>query len=180
MARSVSFFVAGRPVSKGSKRLMHGKNGAYMMEDNGDLLKEWMRALKADMRQHRVGWVKQSPLMVRLAFVFPMRKSDTLPTWKATAPDADKLERAVLDAMTQSGLIVDDAQVVSLHSTKVHGLRQGCRVTIIDAPPVERPYVLDHQGMLRAVFEDYRAGRVTLDEALNEAESIVPDLTSVR
>jgi Holliday junction resolvase RusA-like endonuclease len=42
--------------------------------------------------------------------------------WPAKRPDVDKLARACLDALTQSGAIRDDAQVVMLGATKVYGL----------------------------------------------------------
>ena len=42
------------------------------------------------------------------------RLKPSAPTWKATAPDIDKLTRAILDALTTSGAIRDDGRVARL------------------------------------------------------------------
>ena len=42
------------------------------------------------------------------------RLKPSAPTWKHTAPDIDKLTRAILDALTTSGAIRDDGRVARL------------------------------------------------------------------
>lgn len=51
-------------------------------------------------------------------FYLPKPKKTKFGSRPAGKPDADKLARAVNDALTESGLIVDDARVVSLHVHK--------------------------------------------------------------
>lgn len=57
------------------------------------------------------------------------RLKETAPEWHDKRPDADKLARAVLDAITESGTIRDDAQVVSLRVRKRYG-QPGVRITL--------------------------------------------------
>jgi hypothetical protein len=57
------------------------------------------------------------------------RLKETAPEWHDKRPDADKLARAVLDAITESGTIRDDAQVVSLQVRKRYG-QPGVRITL--------------------------------------------------
>ena len=59
---------------------------------------------------------------VRVALWFAMPRPSSAPkrrrTWPMRHPDLDKLVRAALDAITQAGVIKDDARVVGLHAIK--------------------------------------------------------------
>jgi Holliday junction resolvase RusA-like endonuclease len=107
----ITFFVAGRPVQQGSMR--HVGRGR-MIHSNHDGLMAW-RALVAESAVSACGdWfaVKGVPVEVVVDFYLPRGKSvrRLLPT---TAPDADKLARAVNDALT-GAVMDDDAQVVAM------------------------------------------------------------------
>ena len=79
---------------------------------------------------------------VELAFDFPRPKAHfgtgrnqellkrSAPLYKRTAPDLDKLARAVLDALTHSGVLRDDALVVELHCSKQYADDPGVNVKI--------------------------------------------------
>jgi Holliday junction resolvase RusA-like endonuclease len=53
----------------------------------------------------------------------------------AVRPDIDKLTRAVLDGLTDGGLISDDARVVRLMVDEVYGDRVGVDVTVWTVTP---------------------------------------------
>lgn len=61
------------------------------------------------------------------------RLKPSAPAWPATKPDVDKLERAVLDALT-GVLWADDSQVVMLSADKVYAPTPMTLVTV-QAPP---------------------------------------------
>lgn len=54
------------------------------------------------------------------------------PDCPVSKPDADKLLRAILDALTQAGVYVDDAQVVHIDVWKTYAERPGADITVRD------------------------------------------------
>ena len=131
-ARSVEFVVYGDPKAQGSKSLGHTKTGqAFMREANAAELRLWRRAVRDEAKARRVGWAKQAPIVVELTFMFRATRDKPI-GFKVTAPDIDKLCRAVLDSCTDAGMWTDDAQVVKLLAQKVHGSTPGVRVRIRD------------------------------------------------
>jgi len=142
--RPIEFDVAGIPKPQGSKRAFNrpGAKQPTMVESAGAALKDWRAAVKyaaaKQCRQIR-GAVK-----VELAFRFPRPKShfgtgrnaDTMkgsaPDHHTKKPDLDKLERAVLDALTQV-VIEDDSCVVVLSASKLYSSRvefPGCHIRV--------------------------------------------------
>lgn len=132
--RQVEFTVRGAPVPQGSKSIGRTKSGkSYLYEQQAGELRAWRRAVRDEAEKHRVSWIRQSPLEVRLLFVVrrpPLGKFDGDPA--PVAPDIDKLTRAVLDALTQGKVLVDDAQVVRLLTEKRYGSELGVRITVRD------------------------------------------------
>jgi Holliday junction resolvase RusA-like endonuclease len=128
----IRFVVPGLPVAQGSKR--HVGNG-IMVETAREKLMPWRdaiiyaaRARSAELR------FPTGPINACLHFYFPRPKShyrtgrnshllkDSATEYKSTKPDLDKLVRAALDAITQSGRIWrDDAQVAGLTASKRYG-----------------------------------------------------------
>ena len=119
-----SFFVAGTPRTKGSKRgipIYRGKRGepreftgkVAMLDDNRDTLKTW----EADVRYQAMQATIGAPLLrgpLELTLLFKMRKPKSEPktrrTWPDRKPDWDKLCRAVADAL--KGVVYrDDGQI---------------------------------------------------------------------
>lgn len=74
---------------------------------------------------------KDVPVSVRITFLMPRPKTVKrhMPT---VPPDVDKLCRAVLDALTDAGVWVDDSQVVDLGATKIYtsGIHVGAHITV--------------------------------------------------
>jgi Holliday junction resolvase RusA-like endonuclease len=113
------------------------------MIESSKRLRPWRATVTAAIVE--AGWhlepVLSGPVAVSLLFTFPRprahygtggnanRLKETAPEWHDKRPDADKLARAVLDAITESGTIRDDAQVVSLRVRKRYG-QPGVRITL--------------------------------------------------
>lgn len=80
------------------------------------------------------------PVLVQIAFEFrrPAANQDPYPTTKNTVGDIDKLTRAVLDGLTESGVVEDDRFVVALDSvTKTWGPKDLAVITVRQAPSPE-------------------------------------------
>ncbi|ANJ26787.1 RusA family crossover junction endodeoxyribonuclease [Agromyces aureus] len=107
----VVIFVPGTPVPQGSKKGFARGRFVNIVDDNADTLKPW----RATVAHHAdIGRTFDGPLEVTLTFHMPRPQR---PRWSrpAVKPDADKLARAILDGLTDGGLIADDARVVDLH-----------------------------------------------------------------
>lgn len=130
----MQFFVPGIPAPQGSKT----KWGTEASKN----LKPWRDSVIIAARNAEPQRVYFSEVAVDLTFFFPRPKShfgtgrnatllkSSAPEWKASAPDLDKLCRAILDALVQAGILRDDALVVTLNAGKLYDEHPGCRVTI--------------------------------------------------
>jgi Holliday junction resolvase RusA-like endonuclease len=130
----MQFFASGIPAPQGSKT----KWGTEASKN----LKPWRDTVIIAARNAENQQVYFGPVAIDLTFFFPRPKSHygtgmnaTLlkaraPEWKASAPDLDKLCRAVLDGLVHSGILRDDALVVTLNAGKLYDVTPGCRVTI--------------------------------------------------
>jgi crossover junction endodeoxyribonuclease RusA len=136
---ALDIFVAGKPAPQGSIRaIVHKSTGrAVAIKDNNTTQKTW----RGDIREHCLDTEGQprarfdGPVRVLLEFVMPRPlstpKKSTPPAVKK--PDIDKLQRAVLDAISSAGVWRDDSQVVDIHATKrLAELDEtsGCRIRI--------------------------------------------------
>lgn len=123
--------IPGRPEQQGSKRNL----GRHSIEANPNLA-PWRadaiwRLQKAMQEQMVVQFT--GPVGVVATFVYARPRSHYgtgknankvkagAPTWKATAADLDKLQRALGDALTQAGVLRDDALIVRWDALKVWG-----------------------------------------------------------
>lgn len=109
-----ALFVPGDAAPQGSKRHV----GRGIMVESSKKLGPWRE--RVALAAHGHGWTPGTgPVCVRLEFIRPRPvstpKSRTPPAVKK--PDLDKLDRAILDALTGIAY-ADDSQVVDLHSTK--------------------------------------------------------------
>ncbi|MEU9515896.1 RusA family crossover junction endodeoxyribonuclease [Micromonospora sp. NPDC048169] len=107
-------FVPGVPAPQGSKRHV----GRGRMIESSTVVGLWRE--RVALAVHAERWpLLTGPVAVDLSFVMPRPKSTpkrrTPPAIKR--PDLDKLERAILDALTGIAF-VDDAQVVELSANK--------------------------------------------------------------
>lgn len=125
----VQFFVPGKPVAQGSKR--HVGHGV-MVESSRDLL-PWRQAIATAAKGAANGTQFSGPVQVDFVFWFHRPKKHygtgknagmvklSAPGWQTTFPDVDKLCRAVGDALTISGLILDDRLIARMSAEKRYG-----------------------------------------------------------
>jgi len=152
---SLTVNVIGSPVQQGSKvanRFGHGVRDA-----NAKKLKPWRAEVSGwvleAMREQ--GWdTIDAACEVAITF-FHVRPAahygtgrnagvlkPTAPTWKATAPDIDKLTRAILDSLTDARAFRDDGRVARLVvEDRWADAAAGARITItpLDTSPAAPP-----------------------------------------
>lgn len=119
----IAFAVTGTvPVPQGSKRIGRHGTRPVILDDNDKTLRLWRARVAAEFT-HAAGdnWSPlDEPVSVRAQFYFPRPKSNRYGTWKATAPDVDKLCRAVLDGLADADAYVNDSRVVELIAHKMY------------------------------------------------------------
>lgn len=141
-----AFEVRGDPEPQGSWVAFVDKFGhARAIPANKPKLNRWRKLVEAQAREQMPeGFeIYDQPLLVALTFVRQRSPDDYLkdghtlrkgaPRYPATAPDVDKLTRAVLDALTDVAF-VNDSRVVSCPATKRFaeiGEPPGVEVTIV-------------------------------------------------
>lgn len=116
---TTTIIVHGIPAPQGSKR--HVGNG--ILVESSKMVKPWREAVKWAAREI---WAPRITGPVRVDIVFtlprpkkylPVKHKNALPV---VQPDGDKLERATWDALTQAGVIEDDARVVAWSGRKCY------------------------------------------------------------
>jgi crossover junction endodeoxyribonuclease RusA len=132
----VAFFVPGIPAPQGSKVAGITKLGRpYLRDVKSGALHSWRDTVTAGAVRALAG---REPLPegveVRLRFDLPKPPSVTRPEpW--VRPDADKLARAILDALTTAHVYNDDGQVTVLNITKTYATdNPGVHITIRRLP----------------------------------------------
>ena len=125
MIEPIEFEVLGNPAPQGSKRHV----GRGIMVESSKALKPWRdsvaQAAQDVARELDLAAPLDLPLKMGVVFRFHMptsrrkavREAGVAP--KTSAPDLDKLVRAVGDALKIGGLIRDDALIWGLEATKV-------------------------------------------------------------
>lgn len=131
-----TFTIPGRPEQQGSKRLI----GKHMIEANGRLA-DW-RATAVHVMRDPGADPYTGPVKVAVLFIYARpgshygtgRNSDVLkpaaPFFKESAPDLDKLQRAVGDALEAAGVIVNDSRIVAWDASKVYGPMAATKITV--------------------------------------------------
>jgi Holliday junction resolvase RusA-like endonuclease len=109
-------WVQGLPIAQGSKNA-YNRGGRIVLVESAKGLKSWRETIAHVARQaHRE--ITTEAVKLDLLFLMPAPKK-AVRRFPTTKPDADKLARACLDAL--SGVwYVDDAQVVSLMVQKAY------------------------------------------------------------
>ena len=151
MTDIVDFEVRGLPVAQGSPRaFVAGKRAIVATEARSGYggrtspLAAWRHAIAARARDVMIGAPQRGPVAVHLWFRFPRPASHYLPAngrrpapelrvdapeFVGTKPDADKVARAALDALT--GVVwIDDSQVVRLVVEKRYADTPGVGVRV--------------------------------------------------
>ena len=144
MGRAVSAFVEfrvlGLPAPQGSKR--HVGNG--ILVESSRALPSWRAEVAEAAQRVAPDRPLDCPLRLTVRFRFPMpgsrrvalRRAGIAP--KTTAPDLDKLVRAVGDALADGGLIASDARLCELVASKVEVIGwTGCELRLDVLPEAE-------------------------------------------
>lgn len=119
----IAFTVIGTPVTQGSLRaFVIPKTGRAVIANDSSKTKPWRSLISSAAYEARPeDWVTLTGgVWVSLAFSVAkprsIPKSVLYPAKRGL--DIDKAARAVLDALTDAGLWVDDSQVIDLHARK--------------------------------------------------------------
>lgn len=125
-ARQLIVFVPGKPAPQGSKDFKGFRgNGTAILKESSDAVGPWREriALEAARAMREAGLEildRKHPVFTSLTFIMPRPatapKTKTPPAVKR--PDADKLERALNDALTDV-VFLDDSQVTFTERRKV-------------------------------------------------------------
>lgn len=148
----LTFWVAGQALPQGSTKSFVVKKGpragAVITTSTSKGLPHWRRAVidGAQAAARGIEVPLRGPLEVELFFVFPRLKGHfgkkglllSAPIAVDKQPDIDKIQRAIFDALEQSGVILNDGQIAHVAGvTKVYGPRPGVRVRLNAWQPSE-------------------------------------------
>jgi Holliday junction resolvase RusA-like endonuclease len=129
-------FVPGTARPKGSKTPKgRRRNGSVILVESADVA-PWQSEIARAARSADIRF--DGLVQVDLVFLRARPKRPTYPTAPGGKPDGDKLERAVWDALTEAGTIVDDARVVTWSGAKRYVLPDevpGVHVTVREWRP---------------------------------------------
>ena len=122
----LDLFVAGRPRTKGSLKVITPRGRKPLLVEDHALSKPWrIKVIKAIRAKYPHPPAVANPVDVYLTFHFerlgPQARTQDWPMVNAgvnAIGDLDKLERNVLDAMEDAGVYVNDCQVVQLNTRK--------------------------------------------------------------
>src|SRR5690606_21712931 len=133
--------VHGIPAPQGSKRYV----GNGRMIESSKKVGPWREAVKAAVLAVTGGaptTLGGEPVEIAMTFYLPRPKShygtgrnasrvrDSAPTEPTTKPDHDKLIRSTPDALTDGGVLRDDAQVVRIEAAKGYSSQEPPGATI--------------------------------------------------
>lgn len=129
----LSVHVLGVPRPQGSLKVL--PNGGVKYSDR---TYEWRRLVTATMRHALEDAAPLTgPIVMHVVFELPRPAGhsgtgknagvlrSSAPCWPTTAPDLDKLLRAIGDALTDAGAWRDDAQVVEIRARKQYASSDG-------------------------------------------------------
>jgi Holliday junction resolvase RusA-like endonuclease len=118
--------IAGHPAPKGS-RVFYGKGRGS--RESSERCKPWVETVAYAARANRPGGkTLEPPYGIDLVFSMPEGQRPKY-GWPTKDGDLDKLVRAVLDGLTQGGLIVDDRHAYRLSAEKKFGT-PGVRIVV--------------------------------------------------
>lgn len=114
------FDLPGEPAPKGSRVQKTRKNGTRYTHESSKRVKPWMVAAQQALfvQSLEQGGIKiAGPINVHVVF-YCARPAKPTYDWPTATGDLDKFCRALLDALTASGIISDDRHVIDLAASK--------------------------------------------------------------
>ncbi len=142
---SVSFFVPGVPVAKGSATAFYNRKlgRAFVVQTNKTRQRPWVSIISLKAHEFFTEAIPDMPFSIKLYFSMPRPKAhftkrglrDGAPVFHRSTPDIDKLARAVLDALT-SIVWKDDSQVAVMVTHKIYSDTPGVTIEVEPIAPV--------------------------------------------
>lgn len=135
--KPLEFIAFGIPKGQPRARAcIRGKHAGMYDPGTAD---EWKKTVKAAALKVWDGKPFDVPLRVDISFQMPRPKShykrgdlrDDAPTWFTSKPDRDNLDKAVLDALTDAGILLDDRLACCGYITKTYANELPCAVVSI-------------------------------------------------
>lgn len=138
----LEFTVPGKPVPQGGMTAFAKGNRAFVTHKKPKELGDY-RARVALAATQAGAELTRAPVIVNASFLLPRPKGHygtgrnasqlraSAPHWPMTKPDIDKLERALLDAIT-GVVIADDSQVIRSYCDKQYALEAPRTVVYIE------------------------------------------------
>lgn len=136
----IAFWAPGQPQGKGSaKGFFNPKLGRVLITNDNAKAKPWAAVITLAAEAARSGRpTLDGPVEVQLRFQVQRPKAHfntrgelraTAPRFCSKKPDADKITRTVLDAITRAAVWRDDAQVAVMVVEKIYG-EPGVHITV--------------------------------------------------
>ena len=127
-------FVAGEPRPQGSKKAFNRGAHIVLVEANKDL-PAWRDHMKKMFGLKMMELDNRFDTAVSVSLTFWLTRPKTVTRQYATKTyDIDKLTRAVLDSLTQGGVIQDDSNVVDLTARKTYADNHEAGVLVTVTP----------------------------------------------
>lgn len=116
----IQFEIKGTAAPQGSKSPGKVIAGRSTMRESSKALKPWRKnVIDAAKFAAGPGWHPlDGALIATLNVYFSRPRNSKFKDYPAGAPDLDKLQRAIGDALTLAGIIHDDARIVTWVATK--------------------------------------------------------------
>lgn len=121
-AGELEFTVLGTPAPQGSKKAFARGGRAWLVDNNANTLRAWREAVAWAAAEAADGACFDGPLELAIEFRLKRPAAAKNKVFSDKRPDIDKLTRSVADALTDSGVIADDARIAVLHATKRYAL----------------------------------------------------------
>lgn len=128
----IAFRVPGLPIAQGSKSFKGMRAGKPILAESAKGLDKWRADVELCARR-ATGYSRPNldePVLVIVEFTFKTPKARAGEIRMSTMPDADKLARAVLDALKMAHVFVDDGRVSDLVVTKRYGSEPGAYIAV--------------------------------------------------
>ena len=115
----IQAFVPGLPIPQGSKTAFV-RNGRAVLVDSDKRLKAWRKLMTEKLEAANAGCEQLNGALSLQVIFFMPRPKTVKRDFPITAPDLDKLIRAVNDSATDAGIIKDDSQVIEIVAYKFY------------------------------------------------------------
>lgn len=133
----IAFVVHGLPIAQPRHRATARNGYVHLYLPTDHPVHAYKRLIAAAALEQKKGVIEGAIRLDILFSFLPAKSARGIKTqFKISKPDLDNLAKAVKDAITDSGLWIDDAQVVEMHIAKIIGKVQATSITIrgVDFP----------------------------------------------